>query len=187
MKFGYVRVSTLEQNADMQVDALKQAGCQEIISDTMSGSSVERPGLNDLLIKLRKGDELVVWRLDRLGRSIKHLISLINDFNSKDIIFRSLTESIDTSTTNGRLIFHLFASLAEFERNLIRDRTMAGLSAARARGRLGGRKPKDKSKLDAAIQLYHKRELTVDQICKAVGISRGTLYKYLSGYVDSIK
>jgi DNA invertase Pin-like site-specific DNA recombinase len=179
MKFGYARVSTLEQNLQLQTDALKVAGCHEIVTDEISGSTVERPGLNKLLEKLRYGDELIVWRLDRLGRSIRHLIELINGFNNKGIIFRSLTENIETSTNNGRLIFNIFASLAEFERNLIRERTMAGLSAARARGRKGGRQPKDKSKVAAAIQLYNKRELSVEQICKAIGISRGTLYKYL--------
>lgn len=179
MKFGYARVSSLEQNLNLQMDALVHAGCEEVISDEISGSTVERPGLNKLLDKLRKGDELIVWRLDRLGRTLKHLIELINNFNQKGIIFRSLTENIETSTNNGRLIFNIFASLAEFERNLIRERTLAGLNAARARGRKGGRKPKDSSKVEAAKQLYRKRELTVDQICKAIGISRGTLYKYL--------
>ena len=183
MKFGYARVSKLEQNLDLQKDALLSAGCLEenIITDEISGANTERPGLNNLLNnKLRHGDELVVWRLDRLGRSIRHLIELINSFNDKGIIFRSITENIETSTNNGRLIFNIFASLAEFERNLIRERTLAGLSSARARGRLGGRPNAKQSNIDAAIQLYNKRELTVDQICKAVNISRGTLYKYLS-------
>lgn len=180
MKFGYVRVSTLEQNPSLQLDALKAAGCDEIITDEISGKSANRPGLNDLLNKLRVGDELLVWRLDRLGRSLQNLIELINDFDSKGIKFKSLTENIDTSTNNGRLIFNIFASLAEFERNLIRERTIAGLSAARARGRLGGRPNADKSKIDAAVQLYNKKELTVEQICKAIGISKGTLYKYIN-------
>ena len=179
MKFGYARVSTLEQNLGLQTDALNVAGCAETITDEVSGSLLERPGLNKLLDKLRAGDELIVWRLDRLGRSIRNLIELVNNFQAKGVIFRSLTENIETSTNNGRLIFNIFASLAEFERNLIRERTMAGLSAARARGRKGGRKTKDISKVNAAIQLYHKKELTVDQICKVIGISRGTLYKYL--------
>ena len=179
MKFGYARVSSLEQSLNLQIDALTAAGCDDIVSDEISGSSLERPGLNKLLEKLRKNDELIVWRLDRLGRSIRHLIELINTFQEKGIIFRSLTENIETSTNNGRLIFNIFASLAEFERNLIRERTLAGLSAARARGRLGGRKPKDEASIAAAIQLYDKRELNLDQICKAIGISRGTIYKYL--------
>lgn len=179
MRFGYVRVSTLEQSPNLQIDALKAAGCEEIVTDEISGASTNRVGLNNLLGKLRAGDELVVWRLDRLGRSLKDLIELINNLETKRIKFRSLTESIDTSTINGKLIFNIFASLAEFERNLIRERTMAGLSAARARGRSGGRPPKDKAKVEAALQLYNKRELTVKQICKAVGIGPGTLYKYI--------
>ena len=179
MKFGYARVSRLEQNPALQNDALKAAGCDEIITDEISGATVQRPGLDSLLAKLRPGDELIVWRLDRLGRSLRHLIDLVNDFNNRGIIFKSLTESIETSTSNGRLVFNIFASLAEFERNLIRERTMAGLSAARARGRKGGRPVANQSKIDAALQLYQKRELTIDQICKAIGISRGTLYKYI--------
>ena len=180
MKFGYARVSRLEQNPALQNDALKAAGCDEIITDEISGATVQRPGLDSLLTKLRPGDELIVWRLDRLGRSLRHLIDLVNDFNNRGIIFKSLTENIETSTNNGRLVFNIFASLAEFERNLIRERTMAGLSAARARGSKGGRPVADKSKVNAALQLYHKKELTIDQICKAIGISRGTLYKYIA-------
>lgn len=179
MKFGYARVSRLEQNPSLQNDALIDAGCDEVITDEISGATVQRPGLDNLLTKLRPGDELIVWRLDRLGRSLRHLIDLVNDFNNRGIIFKSLTENIETSTNNGRLVFNIFASLAEFERNLIRERTMAGLSAARARGRKGGRPVANQSKIDAALQLYQKRELTIDQICKAIGISRGTLYKYI--------
>ena len=179
MKFGYARVSSLEQSLDLQLDALKDTKCDEIITDEISGATSDRPGLNLLLGKLRPGDELVVWRLDRLGRTLRHLVELIYNFQKEDIIFRSLTENIETATNNGRLVFNIFASLAEFERNLIRERTLAGLTAARARGHTGGRKAKDQSKIAAAIQLYHKRELTVEQICKAIGISRGTLYKYL--------
>jgi len=179
MRFGYARVSTLEQNPSLQIDALEAAGCDEIITDEASGKSAIRPGLDNLLNKLRSGDELLVWRLDRLGRSLKSLLELINYFDKTDIKFKSLTENIDTSTLNGKLIFNIFAALSEFERNLIRERTMAGLSAARARGRLGGRPTAKKAKIEAAIQLYDKKELTIDQICKVIGISRGTLYKYL--------
>lgn len=180
MRFGYARISTLEQNLNLQTDALKAAGCDEIITDEASGKNANRPGLNKLLCdKLRNGDELVVWRLDRLGRSLKDLIALVADFESKGIKFTSLTENINTSTNNGKLIFNIFASLAEFERNLIRERTLAGLSAARSRGRLGGRPGIEKTKINAAIQLYHKKELTINEICKTIGISKGTLYKYL--------
>ena len=179
MKFGYARISRLEQNLNLQRDALVACGCEEIITDEVSGSKTERPGLNKVLEKVRSGDVLVVWRLDRLGRSLKHLIELVNQFNQKGIIFKSLTENIETQTNNGRLVFNIFASLAEFERNLIRERTLAGLSSARSRGRVGGRPIANQSKVDAAIQLYRKKELTVDQICKVIGISRGTLYKYI--------
>lgn len=180
MKFGYARVSRLEQSLALQKDALTAAGCDEIVTDEVSGVRTDRPGLNQLLVnKLRDGDELIVWRLDRLGRSIKHLIELINEFNNKGIVFRSLTENIETTTNNGRLIFNIFASLAEFERNLITERTLAGLAAARARGRKGGRPKVNSLKIESALQLYHKKELTIDQICKAIGICRGTLYKYI--------
>ncbi|HLX53257.1 MAG TPA: recombinase family protein [Aquella sp.] len=184
MRFGYARVSTIEQNLSLQTDALKAAGCDEIITDEASGKNANRPGLTNLLNnKLRAGDELVVWRLDRLGRSLKDLIELINDFENKCIKFNSLTESINTSTTSGKLIFNIFASLAEFERNLIRERTVAGLSAARARGRLGGRPGVAKTKINAALQLYNKKESTINEICKAIGISKATLYKY----IESVK
>lgn len=180
MKFGYVRVSTLEQNPSLQIDALKAAGCEEIIKDEISGKSSSRPGLNNLLDKLRRNDELIVWRLDRLGRSLKDLIELINDFEVRGVKFRSLTESIETTTNNGRLIFNIFASLAEFERNLIRERTMAGLSAARARGKLGGRPNVGRKRIEAALQLYDKGQLNISEICRTIGISRGTLYKYIN-------
>jgi DNA invertase Pin-like site-specific DNA recombinase len=179
MKFGYARVSTIEQNLSLQTDALKAAGCNEIITDEASGKNANRPGLTNLLNnKLRAGDELVVWRLDRLGRSLKDLIELVNNFESKGIKFNSLTESINSATTSGKLIFNIFASLAEFERNLIRERTIAGLSAARARGRLGGRPSVAKTKINAALQLYNKKELTINEICKTIGLSKATLYKY---------
>ncbi|MCE3269013.1 MAG: transposon DNA-invertase [Burkholderiales bacterium] len=177
MRFGYARVSTLEQNLSLQVDALKVAGCDEIITDESSGKNANRPGLTNLLNnKLRSGDEFIVWRLDRLGRSLKDLIELINDFENKGIKFNSLTENINTSTTSGKLIFNIFASLAEFERNLIRERTVAGLSAARSRGRLGGRPKVANTKINAAVQLYNQKELTINEICKTIGISKATLY-----------
>jgi DNA invertase Pin-like site-specific DNA recombinase len=180
MRFGYARVSTLEQNLSLQIDALKAAGCDDIIKDEASGKNTNRPGLTNLLNnKLRTGDELIVWRLDRLGRSLKELIELINDFENKGIKFNSLTESINTGTSSGKLIFNIFASLAEFERNLIRERTIAGLNSARARGRLGGRPGIDKTKINAALQLYNKKELTINEICKTIGISKATLYKYI--------
>src|SRR5207248_9019601 len=144
MLIGYARVSTHDQTLDLQQDALEKAGCGKIFTDTASGAKAERKGLEEALAYVREGDTLVVWRLDRLGRSLKHLLETITTLNTRKIGFKSLTESIDTTTSNGRLIFNIFASLAEFERDLIRERTKAGLQAARARGRVGGR-PKVKT------------------------------------------
>src|SRR5919202_993195 len=142
MKIGYARVSTLEQNLDLQRDALRAAGCTKIIEDTASGGKLPRSGLERVRELLRKGDVLVVWRLDRLGRSLRHLIELMGELEQQGIGFRSITEAIDTTSPGGKLVFHIFGALAEFERNLIRERTRAGLDAARARGRKGGRKLK---------------------------------------------
>jgi DNA invertase Pin-like site-specific DNA recombinase len=180
MLIGYARVSTLEQDIALQVDALKKTGCDNIFDDTASGATTERPGLKEALSYVRKGDMLVVWRLDRLGRSLRHLIDVIADLEKKSIGFRSLQESIDTTTSGGRLIFQIFGALAEFERNLIRERTQAGLKAARARGRLGGRpKTLDTNKTGLVYQLYDERKHTIKEICKMVGISKPTLYAYL--------
>src|SRR5947209_14530630 len=139
MYVGYARVSTTDQTLDLQNDALETIGCTKIFTDTASGAKAERPGLTDALAYVRAGDTLVVWKLDRLGRSLKHLIDTITALNNKKIGFKSITESIDTTTSGGKLIFHIFGALAEFERDIIRERTNAGLHAARARGRLGGR------------------------------------------------
>lgn len=180
MKIGYARVSTLEQNLDLQVDALNKVGCERIITDELSGTIAFRPGLAQLDTTLRAGDTLVVWRLDRLGRSLKHLMEFINTLHSRNIAFQSLQESIDTSTSTGTLIFHIFGALAEFERNLIAERTKAGLAAARARGRMGGRPKKlNKEKRRLAIDLYQANKHSVLDICQTVGISKPTLYKYL--------
>ncbi len=178
---GYARVSTQEQNLHLQQDALKKAGCTKIVTDEMSGSVSERPGLEKLKDILRSGDTLVVWRLDRLGRSLKHLIDHVNKLEEQGIGFKSLQETIDTTTSTGRLIFHIFASLAEFERNLIRERTTAGLVAARARGKLGGRPSKlEPNKKDLAIKLYNEKTYEVQEICRMMGISKPTLYKYIN-------
>ncbi len=140
MIIGYARVSTTEQNLDLQRDALKRAGCEKIIEDTVSGGKVQRPGLERVHDALRSGDVLAVWRLDRLGRSLKHLIELMAELEAERIGFQSVTESIDTTTPGGKLVFHIFGALAEFERNLIRERTYAGLAAARARRSKSGRR-----------------------------------------------
>jgi DNA invertase Pin-like site-specific DNA recombinase len=180
MLVGYARVSTYDQNLDLQKDALSQAGCEKIFVDHMSGAASERPGLEEAVAYVREGDTLVVWRLDRLGRSLRHLIDLVGQLEEKSIGFKSLQESIDTTSSGGKLIFHIFGALAEFERNLIRERTSAGLTAARARGRKGGRpKALDPQKRKVALKLYKAREHTVQEICKIMGISKPTLYGYL--------
>lgn len=182
MRIGYARVSTQEQNLDLQKDALKRAGCERIIEDVISGKAENRSGLDRARELLREGDMLIVWRLDRLGRSLKHLIELISELEKQKIGFQSLQESIDTTTPNGKLVFHIFGALAEFERNLIQERTRAGLEAARARGWSGGRPKKLSAQERAlAIDLYHQKKHGVDEICKALGISKPTLYAYVRG------
>jgi len=177
---GYARVSTTDQDAQLQHDALTAAGCYRIFTDTASGALQSRPELDKLLDQLRPGDTLVVWRLDRLGRSIRHLIDQLSELEDRGIEFRSLQESIDTTSPGGRLVFHIFASLAEFERDLIRERTNAGLAAARARGRVGGRPPSlTGDKLATAKKLYDQQDLTVAQIGDILGVSRSTIYRAL--------
>jgi len=184
MKIGYARVSTREQNLDMQVIALAEAGCERIYEEKVSGVKAERPILNNLINQLRPGDTLVIWKLDRLGRSLKNLVQLVQQLMENNIGLCSLNDPIDTTSPQGRLIFNIFASLAEFERDIICERTLAGLNAARARGRLGGR-PRGLSKKAeatacAAETLYKEKKLSVIDICKKLSISKSTLYKYLS-------
>lgn len=180
MLIGYARVSTCEQNLDLQKDALKKAGCRKLFVDQVGGAKPSRSGLERVLETLRKGDTLVVWRLDRLGRSLRHLIELMGQLEQEKIGFRSLQESINTKSPGGKLVFHMFGALAEFERNLIRERTMAGLAAARARGRNGGRpKALDKKKREVAVRLYKQRKNPVQEICRIMGISKPTLYSYV--------
>src|SRR3982751_5616017 len=179
MLIGYARVSTDEQNLNLQRDALEKANCEQIFTDTVSGTKARRPGLEDALSHLRAGDTLVVWRLDRLGRSLRHLIDTVTDLQEQGIGFKSLTESIDTTTSGGKLVFHIFGALAEFEREIIRERTQAGLQSARARGRMGGRRtaltPKQ---LQIARQLWESNT-PVKEICHTLGISRATFYRYI--------
>jgi len=181
MNVGYARVSTFDQTLALQQDALATAKCERVFTDTISGAKNERPGLTEALDFLRPGDVLVVWRLDRLGRSLKMLIETLTTLSERGIGFRSLTEQIDTTTPGGKLIFHIFGSLAEFERDLIRERTQAGLAAARARGRKGGRPKKlgTPGKLAMARSLYNDKDNSIEDICKILGISRATLYRYL--------
>jgi DNA invertase Pin-like site-specific DNA recombinase len=182
MIYGYARVSTIDQKLNLQLDALRKAGCSKIFKEKVSAAK-ERPELEKMTGLLEKGDSVVVWKLDRLGRSLRHLIDLVKSFEEKKVKFISLQDNINTQTAQGRFIFNLFASLAEFERDIIRERTQAGLSAARARGRRGGR-PKGLSleaqlKAQYAKKLYEDRSLTIDVICKKVGVSRRTLYNYI--------
>jgi DNA invertase Pin-like site-specific DNA recombinase len=180
MFIGYARVSMQDQNLDLQKDALQKAGCEKIYVDTMTGEAKNRPGLEQAFEMLREGDTLVVWRLDRLGRSLKHLIELVQELSHRQVGFNSLQESIDTTSPSGKLVFHIFGALAEFERNLIAERTKAGLAAARARGRLGGRpKALDDKQREAVIVLYNEKKHSVKEICQIMGISRQTLYNYL--------
>lgn len=180
MKVGYARVSTEDQHLYMQEDALKSAGCEEIFTDIASGAKSQRPGLDKALNYVREGDTLVVWKLDRLGRSIQHLIQTIAALQKRKIGFQCLQENIDTSTSGGKLIFHMFSALAEFERDLIRERTEAGLKAARARGRMGGRPPVlDTRQINRMIEMYDEQKNTVAEICKIYDISRPSFYNYL--------
>jgi DNA invertase Pin-like site-specific DNA recombinase len=181
MLIGYARISTQDQTLARQQDALAKAGCDKVFTDTLSGGTSERPGLAEALDYVRAGDTLVVWRLDRLGRSLKHLIEVVADLELRRIGFRSLTESIDTTTSGGKLIFHVFGALAEFERALIRERTQAGLAAARARGRQGGRPRKldTPRKVQMARDLYEDERHSIAEICQTLHISRATLYRYV--------
>ena len=181
MKIGYARVSTADQHLRMQEDALKSAGCEEIYSDVISGVKSQRPGLDKALNYAREGDTIVVWKLDRLGRSIQHLIQTITWLIEKKIGFKSLQENIDTSTSGGKLIFHIFSALAEFERDLIQERTQAGLKAARVRGKMGGRPPLlDTRQINRMIEMYDEQKNTVAEICKIYNISRPSFYNYLN-------
>jgi DNA invertase Pin-like site-specific DNA recombinase len=181
MQIGYARVSTDDQHLDLQRDALQQAGCERVFEDTASGAKAKRVGLVALMEILRAGDTVVIWRMDRLGRSLKDLIALVERLETVGVGLRSLQEKIDTTSSGGRLVFHLFGALAEFERNLIRERTQAGLTAARARGRHGGRKKRlDPAKQKIALRLYHERQHTVEEICRMMGVGRSTLYNYLN-------
>jgi DNA invertase Pin-like site-specific DNA recombinase len=180
MLVGYTRVSTAEQSAALQDDALNGAGCGKLFHDAASGVRADRPGLAAALEFMREGDVLVVWRLDRLGRSLADLLAIVRTLEERGMGFRSVTESIDTTTSGGRLVFQVFGAMAEFERNLIRERTKAGLSAARARGRLGGRpRALDAPKIALARQLYDEKKHTVKEICGLLGVTKPCLYDYL--------
>jgi len=180
MLVGYARVSTQDQNLALQDDALQKAECEKIFTDKAGGTKAHRPGLIKAIDYMRPGDTLVVWKLDRLGRSLKQLIETVNLLNDRGIGLRSIQENINTTSTGGKLIFHIFAALAEFERDVIRERTKAGLAAARARGRLGGRpRVMEKKKIDLARSLYREGKHTVEEICDMINVSRATFYRYM--------
>jgi DNA invertase Pin-like site-specific DNA recombinase len=181
MKIGYARVSTIDQNPNAQRDALKAAGCEKVVTEKVSGASLKRPKLEKLLRSLYTGDVLTVWRLDRVGRSLPHLLDVVADLKARNVGFQSLNETIDTTTANGELIFHLFASMAQFERSLIVERTQAGLAAAKKRGTRLGRLPALK-----AAQIKHARKLIESgepptAVAGSLGVDRSTLYRALKG------
>ena len=180
MIIGYSRVSTNDQSLDSQIDKLKEYGCEKIFTDIVSGAKAERKGLNDMLDYARDGDTIVVFRLDRLGRSLKDLIEIMNELQKRNINFKSLSENIDTSTPTGKLIFHITGAFAEFERNIIRERTKAGLESARARGRKGGRPTKiTEEKIKMAKLLHSDTSLSIGDILKQMNIKKGIFYKML--------
>jgi DNA invertase Pin-like site-specific DNA recombinase len=182
---GYARVSTNGQELQLQLDALRKAGCskKDIFTDKASGAKSARPGLDECLRQLKQGDTLLVWRLDRLGRSVRHLIDLVEQLRERGVAFKSLGDGgIDTTSASGELIFNVFASLAQFERRLIAERTKAGLQAARARGRLGGRKPisVNDPRVQTAKKMHGDKSLSIGDICRTLRISRPTLYRYVA-------
>ena len=182
MLIGYARVSTQDQNPELQIDALKQAGCEKVFIEKASGAQRDRPELKAALDYMRSGDTLVVWKLDRLARSLKQLIETVEALEEQGIGFLSITEAINTTTSGGRLVFHIFGALAEFERSIIRERTIAGLESARARGRMGGR-PSALSKDDLALAkaMLANPESTVADVAKRLGVAPSTLYRHLPG------
>ena len=182
MKIGYARVSTIDQSLDLQNDGLEKAGCKKIFTDHgVSGAKTERPGLDKALDQIRKGDTLVIWKLDRLGRSLSHLLSIIEGLKKKGAHFASIQDAFDTSTASGKMVFSVIGAMAEYEKNLTRERTMAGLASARARGRKGGRpKQLDDGQVRVAIALAEAGELMIREICEQVGCSRSTYYRQVA-------
>lgn len=180
MLVGYARVSTVDQTLDLQRDALTQAGCERLFEDMASGVKTDRPGRTEALAYVRDGDTLAVWKLDRLGRSMQDLVATVEDLRVRGVGFRSLTEGIDTTSPAGKLVFHIFGALAEFERELIRERTNAGLASARARGRMGGAPPKmTRRKVELASKMMSDPQMSVAEVCEAIGVSDATLYRWV--------
>lgn len=180
MNIGYCRVSTQDQNLELQLDELRKAGCEKIFEDVASGSKDERKGLLEAMAFAREGDCIVVWKLDRLSRSLRHLIDTVNDLKQRGIGLKVITQNLDTTTPSGTLVFHIFGALAEFERLLIKERTNAGLASARARGRVGGRpKAMDGRQVEIARSLHEDGKATVSEICQTLKVSKATLYRSL--------
>ena len=179
MIFGYARVSTQDQHLDLQIDALNKYRVERIFQEKMTGSKKDRPQLEEMLKYVRPGDTIVVWKLDRIGRSMRHLMELVDHFKANDIHFVSLHENIDTSTPTGKLMFNIMASLAEFERDMIAERTRSGLESARARGRKGGRPSKASNKVKMALKMYDSKDYSLPQITEATGVSKTSLYRYI--------
>lgn len=184
MIIGYARVSTQEQNLQMQRDELQKFGVFEIFEEKISGTKKERPALDEMLKVVRPGDRVIVYKLDRISRSTKHLIELVEFFEEKGVEFVSIRDNIDTSTPTGRFFFRMMASLAELERDITSERTKSGLAAARARGRKGGRPKLDDKKIKTALKMYHSKNHTIKEITKTVGISAPTLYRYIEKYEE---
>lgn len=179
MKIGYARVSTESQNLDLQIDALKKYGCDEIFEEKMTGSRKDRPRLQEMLNYMREGDQIVTFKLDRISRSTKHLIELSETFEERGVHFVSLQDNIDTTNAMGRFFFRVMSSIAELERDQIRERTKAGLEAARSRGRIGGRPQKERSKVELALRMYKSKGYTLKEITEATQVSKSTLYRYM--------
>lgn len=180
MNIGYCRVSTQDQNLELQLDELKKAGCEKIFQDVASGSKDQRKGLEEAMSFAREGDCIVLWKLDRLSRSLRHLIDTVNQLKERGVGLRVITQNLDTTTPSGMLVFHVFGALAEFERLLIKERTNAGLAAARARGRVGGRpKAMDEKKIQIARSLYADGKASIGEICDTLKVSKATLYRNL--------
>ena len=181
MNIGYSRISTSDQNLELQLDELKKAGCEKIFQDVASGSKDERKGLQDAMNFARQGDCIVIWKLDRLSRSLRHLIDTVNQLKDRGVGLKVITQNLDTTTPSGNLVFHIFGALAEFERLLIKERTNAGLASARARGRVGGRpKAMDEKKIQIARSLHADGKTSISEICQTLKISRATFYRNVS-------
>ncbi len=180
MNIGYARVSTIDQNLEMQLDALQNAKCEQLFQEKITGTKLDRPALMEALAYARTGDVLVIWKLDRLGRSLKDLLTIVNELEQRKIGLKSLQENIDTTTSTGKLVFHIFAALAEFEKDIIKERTNAGLKAARSRSRLGGR-PKllNEKQINLLRSLYQDQQTPVIEIAKMMNISKKSIYNYL--------